>query len=254
MASKLGSETLVGEPSKPRISVPAARLSIAASAAVLLLLAGLHVLSPEFDPSWRMVSEYANGHYAWVLSLMFVFWGLSSWALAFAIWSQLPTRAGKIGLAFLIAAGVGEAMASGFDINHQSLHGLAGFIGVLSLPVAAMVISVGLGRTRAWSAARRALLWTATLTWISLVLMFIGLFVMFVTYTHSGGRVPADGKSLPLGAVLPYGTIPVVGYANRFLVIAYCAWVIVAAWQAIKVRNQGVAGRGSISYPSEGSR
>jgi hypothetical protein len=35
------------------LSVPAARVAIAASGAVLLLLAGLHVLSPEFDPSFR---------------------------------------------------------------------------------------------------------------------------------------------------------------------------------------------------------
>jgi hypothetical protein len=67
-----------------RLSLPAARLAIAAAAAALLLLASLHVLSPEFDPSWRMVSEYANGHYGWVLSLMFAAWGVSSWA-------RLPT-------------------------------------------------------------------------------------------------------------------------------------------------------------------
>jgi len=57
-----------------RISLPAAGLAIVAATAALLLLASLHVLSPEFDPSWRMVSEYANGHYGWVLSLMFAAW------------------------------------------------------------------------------------------------------------------------------------------------------------------------------------
>ncbi|RPJ18786.1 MAG: DUF998 domain-containing protein, partial [Chloroflexi bacterium] len=125
------------------LSIPAARLAIAAGIAVLLLLGSLHVLSPEFDPSWRMVSEYANGRYAPVLSLMFIAWGISSWALALAIGSQVGTRAGKIGLIFLIIAGVGEAMASVFDVNH-SLHGLAAMIGIHSLPVAAMLISVRL--------------------------------------------------------------------------------------------------------------
>lgn len=78
-----------------------ARLAIAAAAATLLLLAGLHVLSPELDPSWRMVSEYANGRYGWVLSLMFVSWALSSWALAFAMWSHVKTAAGKADCFFL---------------------------------------------------------------------------------------------------------------------------------------------------------
>jgi hypothetical protein len=45
------------------ISVPAARVAIAGAGAVLLLLASLHVLSPEFDPARRVISEYAKGRY-----------------------------------------------------------------------------------------------------------------------------------------------------------------------------------------------
>src|SRR5581483_10138094 len=95
----------------PKIEVAAALLAIAAAAATLLLLASLHVLSPEFDPSFRMVSEYALGHYGWALSLMFLVWGISAWALAGALWPQVKTRAGKVGLCFLVIAGIGEAMA-----------------------------------------------------------------------------------------------------------------------------------------------
>jgi ABC-type transport system involved in multi-copper enzyme maturation permease subunit len=58
-----------------KIIAPAAWLSIIMTATTILLLAILHVLSPEFDPSWRMVSEYAFGQYGWVLSLMFLSWG-----------------------------------------------------------------------------------------------------------------------------------------------------------------------------------
>lgn len=89
-----------------------------------------------------MVSEYANGHYGWVLSLLFAAWGVSSWALAFAIWSEARTMRGKIGLVLLTLAGVGEAMAAVFDINHDTLHTLAG-----------------------------TLLWTANLTWVSVALL-----------------------------------------------------------------------------------
>ncbi len=62
----------------PKLEVIAARLSIGAVAATLLLLASLHILSPAFDPSFRMVSEYALGQYGWVLSLMFLAWGISA--------------------------------------------------------------------------------------------------------------------------------------------------------------------------------
>jgi hypothetical protein len=36
-----------------------------------------------------VISEYAFGHYAWVLSSMFLSWGIGSWALVIAIWSQV---------------------------------------------------------------------------------------------------------------------------------------------------------------------
>jgi len=217
-----------------KISVSVARLAIAAAAAVLLLLASLHILSPEFDPSWRMVSEYANGHYGWVLSLMFASWAVSSWAIAFAIRSQVRTIADKIGLVFLIAAGVGEAMASVFDIKHQPLHDMAGYIGILSLPVAAMLISVRLSRTQPWSAAKKALLWTANLTWVSVVLLVATFIVMIVTYTQAGGKIDPQAEVI----ALPPGVIAVVGWANRLLIVVYCAWVMTVAWQAIKVRGQ----------------
>src|SRR5437879_7671844 len=130
-----------------RTSQPAACLAIASAAAALLLLAILHVLSPEFDPAWRMVSEYANGHYGWVLSLMFAAWGVSSFALAFVVLPEARTTPVKIGLAFLTLAGTGQAMAAVFDVNHDTLHGVAGAWGMLGLPIAATLISVNLGRT-----------------------------------------------------------------------------------------------------------
>ena len=186
------------------------------------MLASLHVLSPEFDPSWRVVSEYANGRYGWVLSLMFASWALSSLALAVTVWTQLNGVGGKIALGLLIAAGIGEAMASVFDINHP-LHDLAGIIGVLSLPIAAMMISVRLGRTQAWSPAKYVLLWTANLTWVSLVLMVAALIIMI------RGHAGAGGKMTP-------GVFAVVGWANRLLVVAYCVWVVAVARQAIQLR------------------
>lgn len=205
------------------ISVPAARLAIAATGSVLLSLASLHVLSPEFDPSWRVVSEYANGRYGWVLSLMFVFWAISSWALAVAVWSQLNAIGGKIALGFLVAAGVGQAMASVFDINHP-LHNLAGMIGVLSLPIAAMLISLRLGRTQSWAAAKKRLLWTANLTWVSLVLMIGALIIMISRHTGARNTMTPD-------------VIAVVGWANRLMVVVDCVWVVTVARQVLQLRQ-----------------
>jgi hypothetical protein len=118
----------------PQIANVASWFALLATGATLMLLAVLHVLSPEFSPSWRVVSEYALGHYGCILSLMFLSWGIGSWALAVAIWSQVHTNAGRVGLWFLIIAGIGEAMASIFDLTRQSGMASRGSLGLSGFP------------------------------------------------------------------------------------------------------------------------
>lgn len=214
-----------------QISSEGAILAIGTSVAVLVLLFVLHILSPEFNPAWRMVSEYANGKYAWVLSLLFFLWGVSSLALAYTLWPHLATTMGKVGLFFLIAAGIGEAMAAVFDINHK-LHSLSAMIGIPSLAIAAMFISITLVQTEPWSTARNSLLWTANLTWVSILLMGIAFAVMMATYAQAGGDLSASAEVV---TTLPKGVIALVGWANRFLIVVYCAWVMTVAWLAINL-------------------
>ena len=63
------------------ISQTASRLSFAAAVTFLVLLAALHLIKPELDPSWRMVSEYEIGRYGWVMMLVFLSLALSCVAL-----------------------------------------------------------------------------------------------------------------------------------------------------------------------------
>src|SRR5258708_39641994 len=218
----------------PKIEVAGDLLAIAAAAVALLLLASLHVLSPEFDPSFRMVSEYALGHYGWVLSLMFLAWGISAWALAVALWSQVKTRAGKVGLWFLVIAGLGEAMASVFDITHDPGHSIAGVLGIGGFPIAAMLLSVSLGRTQAWRGAKSLLLWIANLNWLSVVLLVATLVLMTVQFAQvSGGQLPQHAPTH-----LPAGVLGLDGWADRLIILSNCLWVVVAALQAMKVADQ----------------
>ena len=222
--------------SKPMkdISIPAAYLAIATAVLALLFLAGLHILSPEFAPAWRMVSEYAYGHYGWVLSLMFLAWCISAWALAVAIWSQVGTKAGKVGLWFLIIAGIGEAMASVFDITQDTGHTIAGILGIGGFPIAALLLSASLGRLEAWRGVKKLLLWFANLSWISIVLLVITLVLMTVQFLHAnGGQLPSHAPTS-----LPPGVIGLDGWADRLFVLSNCLWVMIAAWRATKIRNQ----------------
>ena len=122
------------------------------------------------------------------------------------IYSEVTTTAGKIGLYFLIASGIEEAMAAAFNIKH-SLHDLASLIGIGSLPIAALLISTHLGRMEAWSVSKKALLWTASLTWISVLLMGITFAILITTFTQAGG----DMTSTEVPTTLSNGMIAWIG-------------------------------------------
>lgn len=230
-------KTLDSEKGVATISTSAAGVAIGGTVASLVFLAALHVLSPEFDPAWRMVSEYANGHYAWLLSLMFACWGISTGALAYAIRRQLRSMAARIGLGLLVLAGIGETMAAVFDLNNITMHNVAGIFGMGCLPIAAMIISTRLGRTSAWSGARRSLLVSANLTWISVLLLGASFVLMVGTFMTTGLPTPAQPPR-----VLPAGVIGLVGYANRLLVLCDYVWVTVVACQAIRLGSRGSIG------------
>jgi hypothetical protein len=92
------------------------------------------------------------------------------------------------------------------------------------------LISITLARTQPWSTARRALLWTANLTWLSLILLVVTFIATIVTYVRAGGDTTTASTAI---TTLPSGVIALVGWANRFLVAVYCVWVATVAWQAI---------------------
>lgn len=207
----------------------AARLAIGAAVGVLLALLTLHVLSPEFDPAWRMVSEYANGRYGGVLTLMFACWAVSTWALAAALYPLAGTWPAKLGVGVLVLAGIGEAMAAAFDINHP-LHMHAAILGMNGLPIAALLIGISFARAGHWRASRCMMLRLSHVPWLSIVLMAIAMGLFFTSLTKAGIVVGPDSKPL---AALPPGVIAIGGWANRLVIIAFCAWAIGAAWCAV---------------------
>lgn len=216
-----------------RINKPASWVALLAAAATVLLLGCLHVLSPEFAPSWRVISEYALGPYGWVLSIMFVCWAVSSWALAAAIWSQIQTAGGKTGLYFLLAAGVGEFLASVFDVRHMLGHGIAGLLGVIGFPIAALLLSTSLRLNQTWRRESTILIWLANLSWIAVVLLIATLAIMTMQVTRIyGGHLPQHAPK-----ELPAGVLALDGYADRLIVLANCAWVFLAALRSLQLRR-----------------
>jgi hypothetical protein len=205
---------------------PAATVAIAAALASALSLLALHLLSPELAPSWRMVSEYAYGRHGTLLTVVFATWAIASWALAVAAWPISSSWLGRIGLAFLVLAGVGEMMGGVFDVHHR-LHGAAFGIGVPSLTIAAILVTLALRR-----AGVDAPLWPAHLTWIAVVLMAAAMAFFFGELRRAG--VEFTPQSAPL-TELPEGVRAFQGWANRLVFASSYLWLVLTA-MAVRAR------------------
>ena len=202
--------------------------------ATLLLLAVLHLVSPEFDPSWRMVSEYANGRYGLILSLLFTCWAVSSWSLAYALLPFAGNILAKTGVGLLVIAGIGEVMAAIFDINHP-LHMLSAILGMNGLPIAALLIGFGLARHGYWRGDRRLMIAISTLPLLGVVLMSAAMAHMFTALSRAGIAMSAESK--PLDA-LPPGVVLFSGWANRLLIVSFCAWAIAVSWRIARFAQE----------------
>ena len=95
----------------------AALLSFAGAATFVVLLAALHFIKPELDPSWHFISEYAIGDYGWIMVLAFLSLALSYVSLFVAIRSQLRTIAERIGLVLLLVSALGLTIAAIFTTD-----------------------------------------------------------------------------------------------------------------------------------------
>jgi hypothetical protein len=211
------------------ISQTASRLSFVAVTTFLVLLTALHFIKPGFDPSWRVISEYALGDYGWIMVIAFLSLAVSCVSLFVAIRSQIRTLGGKIGLAFLLIAAAGLIIATIFTTDpitagrdelttHGNLHGLGAALGT-GFPIAATLIGWSLARNRAWSPARQSLLWAAGSAWIGFLVFALSMVVMF----------PDDGT---------FGPDVLIGWPNRFMMVTYSAWLMVVAWRALQLSRQ----------------
>jgi hypothetical protein len=95
----------------------------------------------------------------------------------------------------------------------NTIHTLCGAVVILTFPPAASLATGNLLRILPWAAAPRVLLTGTVLTWIGMV--------TFLTSIPSSRAVgpSADGS----------GTHTYPGWPNRFMVVAYAAWIMTAA-------------------------
>ncbi|MBK7882125.1 MAG: DUF998 domain-containing protein [Saprospiraceae bacterium] len=200
-----------------------AKLILGSCSLSLICLAILHIVSAEFKPSWRMVSEYALGKHKWLLTSFFILWSIGSILTSIHLWNFVTSKLAYTGLILIFISGIGAFMGGLFDVKHK-LHGFSFLMGVPTLPVGAILVSYNLLNLGYGTSSQSFILWSAHATWMSLVLMAISMIVMMTGFKKSG--IPM-GPNIEPPKVVPEGVIALAGYANRILVICYIGWLIV---------------------------
>ncbi len=193
-----------------------AKITFALSISYLVILALLHIIKPEVTPSWQTLSIYARGDWGWIGQLAYILLGLTHVALFMTVKSQVKSLGGKIGLGFLLVAGLGGVLG-GIGVSDPlntpqaqmtasgTLHSIGAALEIWGAPIAALLININILRKNAdWKPYRTALLWSGLLPIVGLVLFM--------------GSGASAGESVGPGDV--------IGYMNRVAILAYMAWQI----------------------------
>jgi NAD/NADP transhydrogenase beta subunit len=193
--------------------------ALAAVVVFLILLAALHFLEPEFDPSKRLISEYELGRYGWIMSLAFFSLGVGVLATMRSTGKASTGTRGRIGRWWFLAISIAFFGAAIFypyrPPNFASyIHGLCGMIVIVTFPIAATLCASGLAHNQAWTALRRQLRWATVLVWVGL-LLFAGSVIVFGIISQ-----PVDRSNPNL----------LVGWQNRFMIVTYSIWLIIVVW------------------------
>ena len=195
------------------LTTVAAVYSLGASALSVGLIVSLHFLEPEFDPSWRMLSEYSLGRYGVLMRAAFLAMGTAVIAVAVALWG---TAGGwSLGLLFVALGPLGAAFIDTDPITtpraqmsrRSNVHSALGSLFILGFPLAATIAGISAASE---PAVGSVLAWASIVPWITLV-WFIGTSVRHARPDAVGGPEVR------------------VGWPNRVNILADLGWVALAA-------------------------
>ena len=199
------------------MSSPLALYVLLAVGVATALVALLHRLEPEYDPSWRMLSEYSLGRYGIVMRVAFLAAGSAVVVLAAA----LSAAAWPAALALAIVA-IGPIGAAFIDTDpittprtemsgRSNVHGALGAIFILGFPVAATLVGLALAGD---AVVGPGLAWASLAPWLALA-WFLGVNL------RAAGSAVAGSPDVR------------IGWPNRVSMLADVGWVALAAATAV---------------------
>ena len=183
----------------------------------------MHVVQRGMSARDDALSYYMNGEFGWVFGLGLVALGAGSIALVTAITRLLGASGTRAGRWLLALWGAGAVIGGIFPPDPMGqwdqppsasglIHGVAAMVAFLAFPIAALLLSVPLGRFSGSAFLHRMLTGTAVASLATLLIFFACLAPVF------SNRAPF-----------------LLGLVERVLIVFYVAWIGSAAF-AIRKR------------------
>ena len=197
------------------VSTVAAAYSLGAIVLAAGLVVLLHRLEPEYDPSWRMLSEYALGRYGVLMRAAFLAGGTGVIAAAVALAFSRSAWPASLALVLVAIGPLGAAFVDTDPITtpraavsrRSNVHAALGSLFILGFPAAATIAGISAAGD---PAVGPVLAWTSVVPWIALA-WFLGT---SVRYARPDAQAGPDIR---------------IGWPNRVSMLAYLGWVALAA-------------------------
>jgi hypothetical protein len=178
MMESLGSSRMT----MSRVTMVLALLTIVGVAVCLLNFTALHFLRPDVNPVLEPMSNYAVGPYGFLLTAADIGSGLAALALTFGLYLSIaPPGRSYVGLFLLGLYGVSVLLAGIFPIDvgaeattFGAIHNIFGNISFFGFPIAAILLSLGMGKDERWRSFRRPALALSVVVVLAVILTIVG--------------------------------------------------------------------------------
>jgi hypothetical protein len=165
-----------------RVTMVLALLTIGGIATFLFNLTALHFLRLDVNPVLEPISNFAVGPYGFLFTAADIGGGLAALALILGLYLGIaPPGRSYIGLFFFGLYGVSVLLAGIFPIDVGAetttvgaIHNIVGNIGFFGLPIAVILLSLGMGKDERWRSLRLPALALAGVVVLTVILTMVG--------------------------------------------------------------------------------
>jgi hypothetical membrane protein len=167
---------------RARMTMFLALLALVGIAVKFLTVAALHFLRPDVNPVLEPISNYGVGPYGFLLTVADIGSVLATFALVFGLYLGIaPPGRSYVGLFLLALYGVSELLAGIFPIDvggeattAGTIHTIVGNISFFCLPIAAILLSLRMGKDEQWRSIRRPAVALSIVVVLTVILTIAG--------------------------------------------------------------------------------